>query len=54
MFAQLCQKYQEHSKTQKAKENARMSILEKTMDQQKKLDLEFTNRLKGFDMIDDE
>ena len=54
MFSQLCEKYQQHSKTQKEKESTRMAILEKNMGQQKKLDQEFADRLKRFDMIDDE
>ena len=32
LLSQLCEKYKEHSKAQKEKENARMALLSKNMD----------------------
>ena len=54
MFLELCQKYKDLSKALKEKENYRLNVLSKSMNQQKQLDQEFADRLKSFDSVDDE
>ena len=50
LFRQLCDKYKQHSVNQKEQENTRRKVLASTMMEQKKLDAEFMERLKSFDL----
>ena len=54
LYIQLCNKYLKHSENVKKQEDARMAILSETMQKQKKLDEEFLEKLKSFDMPEDD
>ena len=52
IYQQMCQKYQEHSKSQKDQEIARKKLISGDIDRQQRLDDEFAERLRKFDRIE--
>ena len=56
LFRQLCAKYKEQSLVQKEQENTRRKAIAENMMKQKKLDEDFMEKLKSFDLdgLDDE